>query len=52
MIYVILQYWEFLAVALLIGIVVGWWGEASHGRRQSKPAPVSATADGIVSGRE
>lgn len=31
MIYVIMQYWDFLLLAVALGIVVGWWAQTGRG---------------------
>jgi hypothetical protein len=34
--YLIVQYWEYLAIATGLGVLVGWWAQGSrHGRNSA-----------------
>ena len=50
MAYLVLQYWPYVAAALFSGILIGWWGEASHRRGQLRVARVVETAGRIAAG--
>lgn len=34
MIYVIMKYWDFMILALLLGVAVGWWTQTGRGSRR------------------
>ena len=43
MIYVIGQYWDFLLLAVIVGIPVGWWAQSAArlARRAARPSSTS-----------
>lgn len=51
MIFVAVHYWPYLLAALVAGVCVGWWGQASTARRARAPLAEDPGSDAAATPR-